>query len=174
MALCLIKRRNIFNFLHTDVTSFVSVTTNHRTRFSFTHVVCCLYYAVQRCLSLSCAASSWFSAYECQVRGRPLVKSWKGREETHSIQVRVQPGLQMFCHSGENRNACWISTGNPKGKRPLEKSVSTRRWQNNIKTNPKVGWEGEHRFHLTHDRNKLPAIVNTKLRVPYHAEDMVC
>ena len=29
MALRLIKQRNIFNFLHTNVTSFVSVTTNH-------------------------------------------------------------------------------------------------------------------------------------------------
>lgn len=30
MALRLIKQRNIFNFLHPDLTSFVSVTTNHR------------------------------------------------------------------------------------------------------------------------------------------------
>ena len=29
MALRLIKQSNIFNFLHTDVRSFVSVTTNH-------------------------------------------------------------------------------------------------------------------------------------------------
>jgi hypothetical protein len=62
--------------------------------------------------------------------------------------------------------------GKPEGKEPLGKSVS--REQDNIKTNPKVGWKGKHRIHLTHDRDKGPALVNTKLRVPYHAGNMVC
>ena len=64
-----------------------------------------------------------------------------------------------------------MSTGKPEGKGPLGKAVS--RWQDNIKTNPKVGWEGEHQIHLTHERDKGPALANTKFRVPYHEGNRV-
>lgn len=40
--------------------------------------------------------------------------------------------------------------GNSKG--PLKKSE--RRWEENIKTNLKMGWEGEEQFHLAHERDK--------------------
>lgn len=73
---------------------------------------------------------------------------------------------------GNKKNTCRVSTGKPEEKGLLGKLVS--RWKDNIKTNHKAGWEGKHQFHLTHERDKGPAVVNTKLRVPYHAENMVC
>ena len=115
-------------------------------------------------------ASNRSSAYECLVRGRRchLLKAERGeKKRTVPNYGRVHPGLQPFCHYDEKTNECWVSTGKPEGKGPLGKSLS--RWQDNIKTNPEVGWEGKHRTHPTHDRDKGPVLGNTKLRVPHHA-----
>jgi hypothetical protein len=54
----------------------------------------------------------------------------------------------------------------------LSSSGSTRRLENNIKTDiNEMGWEGVNRFHLAQDRNQWRALVNTEinLRVPQNA-----
>jgi hypothetical protein len=63
-------------------------------------------------------------------------------------------------HMGEMRDAYEILVGKPEGKRPLRRP--TCRWEDNIRMDLReIGWEGVDWIHLTQDRDKWKALVNT-------------
>jgi hypothetical protein len=60
----------------------------------------------------------------------------------------------------EERNACTILFGSPKGKRPFGRP-SRKREDNIIMGCRKIGWEGVDWMHLAQDRDQWWAVVNT-------------
>jgi hypothetical protein len=65
---------------------------------------------------------------------------------------------------GEKRNAYRILVGKPEGKSPLGKPKS--RWLDNIAMDLReIGWDCMNWIHLTQDRDRWRALVNTVMNL---------
>jgi hypothetical protein len=67
---------------------------------------------------------------------------------------------------GEGRGAYRILVGRPEGRRPLGRP--RHRWEDNIKMDLQVGWEGMDWIDMAQDRDRWRAVVNAVVnrRVP--------
>jgi hypothetical protein len=64
----------------------------------------------------------------------------------------------------EGRNVFRVLTGQPEGKRPLERP--RRRWEDGIKMDLReIGWEGVEWIHLAQDRDPWRAVVNSMMNL---------
>jgi hypothetical protein len=95
-------------------------------------------------------------------------------EELHNLYsfpsiIRMINSRRMRCtghvaRMGEKRNEYRILTGNPEGKRPLERP--RRRWVDNIKMDLReIGWDSMDWIDLAQDRGQWRALVNAVLNL---------
>jgi hypothetical protein len=85
----------------------------------------------------------------------------KLHEELHSLYsspdiIRMNKSRRMrwvwhVTRMREKRNAYRILVGDPEGKRPLGRP--RRRWEDNIKMDLRIGWDGIDWINLAQDRN---------------------